>query len=627
MLLQGIRDQAKGWIAWVIVIVISIPFALWGIQEYLGGGGKVIVAKVNSQEIDKYDFDFQVNNQVQRLRSLGADIDFSALEKQIKQSTLDRMVDEEVLYQTALDHQLRIGNALLEARIHNMPSFQTNGQFSKALYEQSIRMQYASPVDFEHNKRRSLLLGQLQEGISNSSILSPAEQSNYEQLDKQQRLVSYVLIKAEQFKDNITIGDAEIQNYYDKHQKDYFTPEKVSIDYVVLDRSTLAQSTEISEDMLKQRYDQQKSQYTVGAQWRASHILIPNESDNAKQQAEAVLQRAKAGEDFAALAKEFSKDPGSAINGGDLDFFGSGQMVAPFEAAVKTMQVGSISDLVESRFGFHIIKLTDEKPEQVKPFAEVREELLKQVQTEEAQIKFEALVDEFSNLAFEQPDTLQPILDSLGLDKQTSELFTREGEAEGMLSNQKLLEAAFSIPVLQDGSNSEVLELEDGRLVVLRVQQHEKPASQSLEAVKEKITETLLVEKSQAQATELGEKLITAVREQDDWQNLLTPQTLAWEKAQWITRNGNEISETQLRNAAFKVGKPTEQQALYQGIKLNTGDYAVLAVLDIKMPTAEQKNNQAVVAQQQRGLGQTEYQAFLSSLKEQADIKIYASRI
>ncbi len=627
MLLQGIRDQAKGWIAWVIVILISIPFALWGIQEYIGGGSTVVVAKVNGQEIDKYAFDFQVSNQIQRLRSYGADFDFSSLEGQIKQSTLERMINEEILFQIALDHQLRISNAFLQAHIHNMPAFQADGQFSKALYEQLIRTQYPSLVEFENIIRRDLLLGQLQDGISESAILTPLEQKNYQQLDKQQRLVSYVLIKASAFKDAINISEEDIQAHYEAHQKQYFTPEKVSVAYVLLDKSQLAQNTDISEDLLQRRYEQQKSQYTRDAEWRASHILMSNASDDARQQAEEVLKRAKAGEDFAALAEEFSEDKGSAARGGDLDFFSSGRMVAPFEEAVKTMQVGEISELVESRFGFHIIKLTDIKPEQVKPFEEVREILLQQVQQEEAQMQFEALVDEFANLAFEQPDTLQPIIASLGLEQQTSALFTRDGEAEGLLANADVLEAAFSVAVLQDRKNSQVLTLEDGRLMVLRVEQHETAAAQSLDAVKDEITETLRIEKSQAQAAELGEQLLTAVREQGDWQSLLEAQTLSWEKPAWITRNGTEIAETQLRDTAFKMGKPAEQHALYSAIRLNSGDYAVLALLDIKTPEVEvQENPQAVVAQQ-RGFGHTEFQSFLSSLKERAEIKTYPNRL
>lgn len=627
MLMQGIRDQAKGWIAWVIVILISIPFALWGIQEYLGGGGKIVVAKVNSQEIDKYAFDFQVNSQIQRLRSFGAEFDFSSLEKQIKETTLERMINEEILFQTALDNQLRVGNALLEASIHKIPSFQANEQFSKALYEQLVQAQYPSLVEFENEMRRDLLLGQLQQGLSDSALLSPTEQADYEKLDKQQRLISYVLIKADSFKETVNITEEEIKAHYDAHQQAYFTPEKVSIEYVVLDKSKLAKHTDISEDLLKRRYEQQKAQYTTAAQWQASHILMANDVEHAKQEAEKVLQRVKAGEDFAMLAKEFSKDSSSAANGGDLGLFGPGRMVAPFEAAVKAMQVGEISDLVESRFGFHIIKLTDIKPEHVKAFEEVREELLKQVQQEEAQIQFEALVDEFSNLAFERPDTLQPIVDNLGLEKQNTALFTRTGEAEGMLANEKLLETAFSVAVLQDRNNSEVIELEDGRLLVMRVLQHEEAAAQLLETVKEKITETLRTEKSQTQAAELGQQILTAVQEQGDWQSLLKPQALTWAQALWITRDGAEPEQTQLRDAAFKMGKPSEQQALYQGIKLNTGDYAVLAILDVKLPESKQENDKASIAQQQRSFGQTEFQAFLSSLKEQADIKIYSSRL
>ncbi len=630
MLLQGIRDQAQGWIAWVIVILISIPFALWGIQEYLGGGNQVVVAKVNDQELDKYTLDFQVSNQIQRLRSFGAEFDFSSMEKQIKQSTLERMIDEEILFQTALNQQLRVGDGLLQARIHSIQGFQQNGQFSKTLYEQRIRAQYPSAVAFEQEMRRNLAISQLQDGLSRSSFFSAAEKKAYQQLDQQQRLVSYVLLAAEQFKPTIEISEQDIQTYYDEHQSQYFTEEQVAIDYAVLDKSQLATQIDIDEGLLQQRYEQQKSQYTTSAQWQASHILIPTEADMeaAKKQADSLLERVKAGEDFAKLAKEFSKDPISAEKGGDLGFFGTGQMVAPFEAAVKTLKVDEVSELVESRFGFHIIKLTGIKPEHTKAFAEVETELRTQIQNEEAQTRFEALTDEFSNLAFEQPDSLEPLLNSLGLEKQSSELFTRSSEKQGILAEPKVIEAAFSTPVLQDAQNSEVLTLEDGRYLVLRAKQHEKSQAQALDTVKEQITEHLRTEKSQKQAAELGEQLLSAIRQQEDGQSVLTAHELGWEKPQWLTRQGNEISLPQLRDAAFKMGNIKEQEALYQGITLNNGDYAVFVVLDIKNPEPHQDaGDKTQFVQQENAYGQTEFQAFLSGLKEQSEIKVYSSRL
>ncbi len=628
MLLQGIREQATGWIAWVIVILISVPFALWGIQEYLGVGGQVIVAKINDQSLDKEAFDKQVSNQMQRLASMGNEIDVSAFETKIKQDTLKRMINEELLLQTAHHHQLRVGNALLEARIHGMSFFQENGRFSKDLYEQRVRMQYSSPIAFEQELRRDLLARQLEEGLSSSALLSSVAKKEYEQLDNQQRLISYVVFPATNFAPGVTVSEAEIQSYYDAHHPEFFTEEKVSVDYVLLDKAKLNTAAETSESLLKQRYEQQKAQYTTETQWRASHILIPIDGDatSAKQQAETLLQRVKSGEDFAALAKEFSKDTGSSAKGGDLDFFSAGQMVAPFEAAVKTLKVGEISNLVESRFGFHIIKLTEIKPESTKPFAEVREELVKQVQAEEAQARFDSLVDEFSNLAFEKSDSLDPIVSALGLEKLTTGLFTRQGEKEGLFANPKVLEAVFNNNVLQEGKNSEVIELEDERLMVLRVKQLEKSVLQALEAVKGKITGKLRTEKSRAQAADLGKKLLSAVRQQKNWQALLTAQNLHWETAVWVSRRGTEPAQPQVRDAAFKVGTPAPGQALYQSLELPTGDYAVLAVLAVKTPES-QKAATPLLTQQEQALGQTEFNAFLAGLKEQADIKVFDGRI
>jgi peptidyl-prolyl cis-trans isomerase D len=405
-MLQSIRDNAQGWLAWVIVGLISIPFALWGIHEYLGPNADTAVAKVNGQELSQQEFTEHYRRMLRQVRNFQPDREID--EAKLKQSTLDQLIEDELMVQTSVNHGLRVGDALLAARIHAFPFFQEEGRFSEALYQQALQAQGLPALAFEEQMRRSLLNDQLRNGIQQSALLSSADAAALDRLQEQQRQISYLLIPAEKFAGQIEVGEEDIGQYFEAHKSEFFTPEKVSIDYVELSDADLAAKLSVDEAMLQARYEEQKAHFTTQPEWHAAHILIKSETDEAaaKKQAEELAQRARAGEDFTELAKQFSADTGSAPNGGDLGFFSPGAMVKPFEDAVAAMQPGEISAPVQSRFGYHVIKLIEAKPARTREFEEVREELRETLQAELADTEFYNQQENFSNLAFEHPDNL-----------------------------------------------------------------------------------------------------------------------------------------------------------------------------------------------------------------------------
>ena len=632
-MLQGIRDKVHSWLAWVVVVLICIPFALWGIHEYMGGGTQIMVAKINSQEISKTRYEESVRDQMQRLRaSLGGQaVDLAPFEERIKQSTLEQMVNEELLFQTAVSQRLRIGDGILAGRIHGLAPFQENGIFSQPLYEQRLRAENLAPTQFEQDMRRNLLVDQLQNGLTNSAFLTASEQKNYQALEDQQRLLSYLLIAADAFKDSIKIEEAEIASYFEAHQAEYNTPEKVSVNYVILAKDELATKQEPDEASLRQYYEEHLTQFITADDWQASHILIPSGADPklARTTAEEVLKKIKAGGDFAALAKEYSKDPVSAEKGGDLGHFGPGAMVGPFETALKSMKPGEISELVESQFGYHIIKLVSATPASTKSFEQVHGELLEAWKKEQAETAFYNQTEQFANLSFEHPDSLERIASTLGLKQESSDFFSREGDKEGLFSNPKALAAAFSTAVLNEGYNSEVIELDKQKLMVLRLKEHRKAEPLPLAEVKDKIIETLKQTKAKAEAEALGKKVLAALQSQSDWQALLAEKKLNWTPRAWVKRQDAEFKQAELLSAAFKMGTPGTGQALYQGLPVNNQDYAVLAVLEVKPGAvkSDDKANQQLLLQQQHALGQSEFQNMLNGLKSRADIAIHTNNL
>ncbi|RKZ72565.1 MAG: peptidylprolyl isomerase, partial [Candidatus Parabeggiatoa sp. nov. 1] len=350
-MLQRIRDGARGWLAWVIVGIISIPFAFWGINEYFNPSPKRVIAEVNGVELLEIDFRRQVSQQKQSLRTRfqNPNIDLSFLDEQIKQSTLKRMIEEELLVQSAIEAGMRIGDVLLANRIHSFSAFQEDGTFSQALYEQALGYQGLTPPRFELDIRRALITDQIREGVLRSALVTDYDQQQRTRLEEQERSISYLIIPASRFNNSVTITDADIETYYKEHAKQYMTPEKVSIEYVQLSQKDLISisSEPVSEETLKERYQERKASFIIPAQWKARHILIEvdseatvDEVEKAEQKAQELLAKIHAGDAFEELAKQFSDDFGSKRMGGDLGWFGPGRMVKPFEEALKPLKVG-----------------------------------------------------------------------------------------------------------------------------------------------------------------------------------------------------------------------------------------------------------------------------------------------
>lgn len=655
-MLQNIREGARGWLAWVIVAVISIPFAFWGINEYFSPAPTRVIAEVNDVELSEYDFRRQVNQQKQRLRAMfqNPNLDLSFMDEQIKQSTLKRMIEEELLVQSAVDVGMRISDALLVGRIHSIPAFQEDGTFSQERYEQLLGYQGLTPPGFERDIRRELLTEQIREGVLRSALITDYDQQQRTRLEEQQRSISYLIIPTSRFKDSVTFTDTDIEAYYKDHADQYMTPEQVSIEYVQLSVEDLINKDPISEETLTERYQERKASFTKPAQWKARHILIDvdpeavAELEQAEQKAQDLLAKIRAGEAFDALASEFSDDFGSKKTGGDLGWFGPGRMVKPFEEAVKAMKVGEISEPVKSQFGLHIIKLEDTKPKTIRPLAEVREQLEKDVQKERAESAFEDQVEQMANLAFERPDSLEGLTGELNLKSQSTELFEKHGNQpqDSILSHRQVIDAAFSDEVLTDRVNSDVIDIGEQQVVVLRVKDHVPAKAKPIAEVKEQIESSLTQEKTSAEAKTLGESLLEQIKLRSDPEAVVKEHDLKWSAAHWVKRKDTTPKPTIVREA-FKMGHPTENQGLYQSLALDNGDYALVAVLAIKDGVAPQETTASATApededdkdntqsdaqrqqvkQQQAALGETEFNQLVSGLKANAEIRDYSKQL
>lgn len=529
-MLQEIRERAQGWVAWAIVILISIPFALWGIQSYLGVGGEPTVATVNGADITEQQFSRNVQRTRMQLRDrLGAAYDPELFGGQrLREQVLDGMIRDAVLLDASLSMGLRVSDQAVRAAILSEPAFQRDGRFDNETYERVLRLQGLTPAGYEEQLRRGLLSTQLARAVIATEFVTPAMVEESTRLLRQQRAFSYVTLPRADFVPTETPSDAEIQAYYDGNKAAFETAEQVRVAYLLLDAEQLqatsaamdgAVGAGVDEDALRARYEERIDEFAVPEQRRIRHILVTVSADAdeaageaAKQRITALRERILAGEPFTEVAQAESEDPASAVSGGDLGLVGRGIMDPGFEKAAFALAVNSISEPVRSRFGYHLIEVTDIQGGGVKPFEAVREQLAQEAAAGESEALFFDLAERLANLAYESPDSLIPAAETLGLTIQVSDWFDRNG-GEGIFANPKVTAAVFSEDVLTLGNNSELMEPDRDvmQAIVLRVDEHRPASVQPLEEVRDQVAETLQQQKASAAALEAARAMVERV--------------------------------------------------------------------------------------------------------------------
>ncbi len=636
-MLEFIRERAQGWIAWVIVSLLIATFALWGIQEYTSPEVSVNVAEVDGTEISADQFQQAYQQQRARLQQmLGQNFDPDLFdEKTMKADVLDGMIGREVLVLNAAQSGMRISDVRLANYIRTIPELQNAGQFDKELYNRLLRSQGLSVKGFEQSVRGDLLLQQLRQGVMDSAFATRAEIEALIRLREQRRELGYMIVPAAQFAQTAAIDDATIEKYYNDNRDQYRTPEQVSVEYLELSVASLAGGVQVTEENLQQFYQERKRDFSVPEERQARHILIQvgsdapqAEVDAARTKAQDVLARVRQGGSFADLAREVSQDPGSAQNGGDLGFFGRGIMDKAFEDASFALAVGDVSEPVRSAFGFHIIKLEALRGGESKPFEEVRAQLERELKRQRAEEQYFAQAEQLYNLTFENPDNLSVAAKALGLQLRTTEPFSRE-RGLGIAANPKVRTAAFAEDVLQRGNNSEPIELSADHEVVLRVKERKAEGVRSLDEVREDIRQTLRHSAAMKKAQETGQALIGRLEKGEDIAELAKSAKLTWERPAAVGRVAAEVNP-EITGEAFRLPRPLPGKPVFGGKVLVSGDFAVIAVYEVKdgdPALADDAAKKSATETLVRSRGGNEFQAYAKALEAKTTIKRYPDKM
>jgi peptidyl-prolyl cis-trans isomerase D len=623
-MLQNIRDNSQGWIAKTIIGIIVVLMAFTGIEAiFQATTNSQDAAKVNGEEISQNELSQAVDMQRRQLmQQLGKDFDASLLdEKMLRESALKGLIDRKLLLQGAENSKFAFSEAALDQVILQTPEFQVDGKFSPERFDQVIRQLGYSRMQFRQMLAQEMLIGQLRAGLAGSGFVTDAQVLAFARLEKQTRDFASLNVKADPAAVKLT--DEEVKAYYDEHAKEFMTPDQVIIDYLELKKASFFDQVSVKDEDLQAAY--QKETANLSEQRRAAHILIEVNDKMTEAQAKAKIEEIQArlakGEKFEALAKEFSQDPGSANNGGDLGYAGPGVYDPAFEKVLYSLAKDQVSEPVRTDFGFHLIKLLGVEAPEVPTFASLKGKLTRELKTQQVEQRFVEATKQLEDSSFEASDLAQPAQD-LKLTVHTSAPFGREG-GEGIAANRAVITAAFSPEVLDEGANSTAIELDPETVIVLRAKEHLKPAQLPLESVAASIRVQLAKEHASADAKTKAEQLIASLREgKTPLDKAIDGQS--WKVTQAATRGQEGVDPTVLQ-ALFRMPKPAaKDKPTFSSVTLADGSLVIVrlnGVNEAAAPTEEEK------AQYRRFLasriGQQDFAAYRKQLESQADIKRY----
>ena len=629
---DSVRNNKR--IVQIFLALITLPFAFFGVDSYVknSGAGRDL-ASVGDSKITAQQFDQALRERRDQMRqSLGANFKPEIMNSpEVKLGVLNSLIDQRLLLLEADKNRLVTSNETLIDAISRIPALQEEGQFSKARYQMVLRAQGMSEPQFEARMRQDLTLQQLVGAVAETSFVSTTQTEAMLKLQSEERQFSEYKVAPEQFAAQVKIDGAAVQKYYDENKSRFEVAEQVKAEYIVLSPDALAEQVTVSEDEIKQRYEneKEKKRFEQPEERRASHILIEinadTNKDKAKAKAEDVLKEVqKSPAKFAELAKKYSEDPGSGQKGGDLGFFSHGMMDKTFADTVFKLKEGEISAVVETGYGFHIIKLTGIKPGKIRAMAEVRGEIEIELKREAAQRKFAEAAEDFSSTVYEQSASLQPAADKFKLKIQRSGMIPRNPDPKaaaslGPLVNEKILADLFSEDAIKDRRNSEAVEVAPNTLVAARVLEHVPAATIPFAAVKADIEKLLEAREAAALAKASGEATLASLAKGSE-------DKLAWSSVKSVSRmQSRQMLPPASVQAVFKAD--TQKLPVYAGAELG-GAYVLYKIVKINVPEKFDDNKRkAFQAQYGAIMAREDLSAYIAGLRERYKVKINKDRL
>ena len=619
-MLQDIRENSQGVVAKIIIGLIVAVFALTGMEMLGGGLLQPEVAEVNGEEITQLQLDQNVQN---LLASVGGQLE--GIDQGLLESiALNQLIEETILRQQAFNTSMVISNSRLDRNILATPSFQVDGVFNSDMAIRTMAAQGLNVEGYRQLLTQNMLVSQMASAYTNSNFVTESELNKFAELTAQSRDFRYLSVTLGTRTLGIAISDEEISEYYENNPDAFIEEETVIAEYVILDKDMISQELDVNEGEILAQYEAERSEYEGSSEKRAAHILFEvgfeyNEEE-ALELATTTQQRLADGEDFAALALELSSDIVSGEEGGDIGYTDGTAFPAAIEEALETLSLDEVSAPVVSELGVHLVKLTEDAENIFATFEEARDRIERDLKSSEVELIYGERLQDLSNLAFETGD-LQTISEELGLEISQSEPIGRNG-GTNIFSNPSAVDAVFSDEVLIDGNNSDVIELSDLQSVVVRVTEFNEAAVLPLEEVQPEIAVILRTEMERQAIQDLGNQLAEAADAGEGLEELLAENELEWIEETEINRDAFTVNREVL-DAVFALQRPQGEPEL-ASITLSNGTFVLVELNQVNEGTIDsipEEEREEIVELITTDLGNSEFQAYLNTLRENSDIQ------
>ncbi|ALE02746.1 SurA N-terminal domain-containing protein [Candidatus Pseudothioglobus singularis] len=611
-MLSAIRNKSKGWVAYLIVGLITVPFALFGIQDYVSRSANNSIATVDGEDIDINVYYQELNTQQRNLQQqLGAAYT-QEIDDAIKQTLLDSMINEKLIENYANSLDIVTLDDEVKSVIELNQAFSVDGEFSQDRYTQLLRLNSYSPAGYELAQSKSLTREQIKRNLSGSAFMSSIQIDQLNDLASQQREVSYIALNTSNYLDQVSVSKDQISDYFNENRSSFIEGRKVKVDFVELTLDSMDEPENPTNDDLQNLYDDNAELYTNSERRRAQHILVESE-----ELANDLLKQINQGADFAELAKAKSEDSSSSEEGGDLGFFEKELMGAEFDEAAFAMNIGDVSDVVATDYGyFHIIKLTDIEAETMQAFNEVEEQLAAlYIKNAKEKMLFSSL-EEFINLSYEE--SLDIVADQFGLELQSSEYFGNGSS----LYDAKFVASAFSSSVIDDGDNSEVMEIDSEKFVVLALSDLQSERERDLIEVEDQIESTLKTASAKEVIENIAESIASAFSSGDEQtaNKLILENNLEWVSEGWLSR-ASELPYN-VASISFALSKPEEGRHTYSAQSANQLTSLVIDLSGVRVP--EEDTNTGISALYLSQENNEMFVTLIRQLRDNAEIRVFS---
>jgi peptidyl-prolyl cis-trans isomerase D len=627
-----IRDKATGWVAGVIVGLLVISFAFWGVSFYSGQAGKLNVAKVNDVDISFQSFQRSFVQLRKKMQSVLGDSLSLEEDTLIKNQTIEKLIESELINQLVIDSGLNITNERLVESIKNIEFFRNEEGFDRIKYERSINSIGMAPSIFEAQLRMDLLSNQLQAGFFETTFILESELENILRLESQSRDVTYTILSLPSFIEDGEISDSDVDVFYQANPNLFTQSEQVKVAYLELNIKELAKDIETNEEVLRNFYNDNKGDYDVVGQRSIRKLFVKTgekATNENKNKAEAVitsaLELANEGKDFVEIVEQST---GETLEFSEHTFMSKGIMGKEIDEFLFNSEEGMVSKVIETKEGFNIVKVVEIRGGSENKYENSTQKVKEDYKNKQAELQFFELSDQLITLSYENSDNLEIAADAIDKEIINTDYFARDNDLEGLLSDPLIISKSFDPELIRSRNNSDAIELSDNHIVVLRVIEHKEVVTKPLEDVRDEVIASIRLKLAREKTNETGDRIVAELKSGVNPESIISHSGIEWTTTEKVKRDDMFINRAILRSI-FEAGKPNSNEPIITSQRLGSGDYAIIVVLNAYNETLEvdEELKKRTDLKLRRTLSTNEWQDLLRDVRNNTNIRIFNENI